>query len=175
MEVDVKDIIRKPLVKMAIFLAGLLALGLITLLTFRVLFVNYIDNYELGYKFDARSGEITILPHTGFVVTPPFIVSVHHIDLRPMQVCISAIQRVLNCKLVQFNPDPEAVKLFLSWHGRQDYKGPDTTANGTNNSTIVSYTYFQSVLLNYAFEPSGKTYPFLTILRELKPEESAGK
>src|SRR5579863_1592770 len=74
-------------------------LPLFCLFWFWALFVNYVDNYQLGYKFDARSGQITILSHSGYVVTPPFVVSVHHIDLRPMQVCISAIQRVLNCKL----------------------------------------------------------------------------
>lgn len=147
---------------------------LFCLLFFRITFVNYIDNYELGYKFDARTGEITILPHSGYWVTPPFVVSVHHIDERPMQVCISAIQRVLNCKLVQFNPDPAAVKLFLSWHGRQNYDGPDTSTP-TNGSTTVTNTYFQNVLMNYAYDGSGKTYPFLTVLRELKADESPAK
>jgi len=149
-------------------------LPLVCLLFFRMLFVNYVDNYQLGYKFDSRTGEITILPHTGYVVTPPFVVSVHHIDLRPMQVCISAIQRVLNCKLVQFNPDIEATRLFLSWHGRQDYDGPGTSSS-QSTSGASSYTYFQSVLLNYAYDGAGKSYPFLTVLRELKPDESTAK
>lgn len=137
---------------------------------FRMTFVDYIENYQLGYQFDARTGEITILPHAGYVVTPPLVVKVHHIDMRPMQVCISAIQRVLNCKLVQFNPQPEAVRLFLAWHGRQDYNGPGTSS-GQGTSGASSYTYFQSVLLNYAYDGGGKSYPFLTVLRELKPEE----
>jgi len=153
----------------------LIAVALICLVGFRVLFVNFVDNYELGYKFDARTGQITILPHTGYVVTPPFIVSVHHIDLRPMQVCISTIQRVLNCKLVQFNPDKEGegVQLFLKWHGRQDYDGPDTTSR-QSSSGASSYTYFQSALLNYAYDGNEGSYPFLTVLRELK-SESVGK
>jgi hypothetical protein len=146
------------------------ALILICLVLFRTSFLTYVDNYQLGYKFDARTGEVTILPRSGYFVATPFVVSIHHIDLRPMQVCISAIQRVLNCKLVQFNPDPAAVKLFLSWHGRQDYDGPDTTSS-QSNSAYIDYTYFQGVLLNYAYDGSGKSYPFLTVLRELKPEE----
>ncbi len=145
---------------------------LVLLLLFRVLFVNFVDNYELGYKYDLRSGKTAVLSRTGYFVTLPFVVSVHHIDLRPMQVCISAIQRVLNCKLVQFNPTEEGVQLFLLWHGRQNYDGPDTTTHSTNGA-VARETYFQSVLKNYAYDGSGKAYPFLTVLRELKPEEKA--
>jgi hypothetical protein len=176
---DVVDEIKRrwevPWGKIVMTLSGLFALALVLLILFRILFVNYVDNYELGYKFDARNGEITILPHSGYVVTLPFVVSVHHIDLRPMQVCISAIQRVLNCKLVQFNPDSEAVKLFLSWHGRQDYDGPGTSSSSQSTDGASRYTYFQSVLLNYAYDGSGKSYSFLTVLRELKPEDSVSK
>jgi hypothetical protein len=171
---EVKERLQAPHVGPGVLLGAVCALLLMALVAFRVLFVTYIDNYELGYKFDARTGEISILPHTGYVVATPFVVSVHSIDLRPMQVCISAIQRVLNCKLVQFNPEPEAVKLFLSWHGRQDYDGPSTSSSQSMNGAS-QYTYFQNVLLNYAYDGSGKSYPFLTILREIKPDETSRK
>ena len=83
---------------------AILALAIVGLILFRTLFVNFIDNYEVGYKFDARTGEITVLKESGYIVTPPFIVRVHTVDLRPMQVCINANQRVLNFKFVKFNP-----------------------------------------------------------------------
>lgn len=141
---------------------------------FRVAFVNFVDNYELGYKYDLlEGGKITHLftidtdgdttnfaydglrPQTGYFVTPPFFVKIHTIDLRPMQVCINANSRVLNCKLVRFNP--AGLDLFLSWHGRGDY-------------TAVT---LNPILMSYAYDGSGKVYPFLDILRELKPEEVA--
>ena len=138
-----------------IWVGGICGAGLVLLILFRMMFVNYVDNYQLGYKFDARTGYITVLPHQGYVVTPPFVVSVHTIDLRPMQVCISAIQRVLNCKLVQF--DQEGLDLFLSWHGRANYP-------------MVS---LQDILKNYAYDGGGRAYPFLKVLKELKPEEGS--
>lgn len=162
-----------PWGKLGIGFGGLAVISLILLCLFRVLFVDWVDNYQIGYMFDARNGKITVLPHTGYVVTLPFVVKVHHIDKRPMQVCISAIQRVLNCKLVQFNSDDsKAVELFLSWHGRKDYDGPGTSSS-QSTSGASNYTYFQSVLLNYAYDGSGKDYPFLTVLRELKPDEKS--
>lgn len=157
------------------FIWWFMLVPLLLLGTFRLTAVTYVDNYQVGYKFDARSGETTILDRTGYFVNWPFVVSVHHVDLRPMQVCISAIQRVLNCKLVQFKRDQEALRLFLSWHGRQDYDGPDTSGSNQHDSNGPAYTYFQSVLLNYAFDGSGKDYPFLTVLRELKPDEKSAK
>ncbi len=149
-------------------------LGVITitlsvlLLLFRMMFVNYVENYQLAYKFDARNGEITLLPDRGYIVTWPILVSVHTIDLRPMQVCISTVLHVLNCKLVQFNADDhEAVQTFLAWHGRRDYEGPSSSSSTSMNDS----NYFRSILLNYAYDGQGRSYPFLTILRELRSEE----
>lgn len=131
----------------------------ILVLIFRITFLNFIDTYEQGYKFDKRDGSLTLIERTGWILTPPFVVSVHTIDLRPVQVCINANARVLNCKLVQF--DREGLELFLSWHGRQDYsigsEGPGT---------------FTDILRSYAYSGSGDTYPFLKILKELKPENN---
>jgi hypothetical protein len=146
---------------------GVVILALLVLaVLFRGLFVNFIDNYELGYKYDLRSGKIEVLERTGYVVTPPLVVKVHTVDLRPMQVCINANQRVLNCKLVQFNK--AGLELFLSWHGRNDYEGPGNSGGGTVGSGT---TAFSEILKSYAYDGSSRIYPFLTIIRELKPEE----
>lgn len=117
---------------------------------------KFVDNYQLGYKFNATTGETTILPTTGWHRKRPFLDKINTIDLRPMQVCINANERVLNCKLVQFNP--AGIKVFLSWHGRADY---DQANMG-------------EILKSYAYDGSGKNYPFLTVLRELKNEENDG-
>jgi hypothetical protein len=141
--------------------AVLVLVALLGLIVFRMGWVNWIDNYEIPYSFDSRTGKITRISHTGYVITPPLLVSVHSVDGRPMQVCISAIQRVLNCKLVEF--DPKGLELFLQWHGRANY----TNEGGTREQPTV----FNQTLMAYAYDGSGNNYPFLHVIRELKPNE----
>lgn len=129
-------------------------------LFFRITFVNFVDNYQMGYKFDARTGEVTILDEVGYYVTWPIIIKIHTVDLRPWQVCINANQRVLNCKLVQFKKNKSGLELFISWHGRKNYEGGSETTGS-----------FTDILKSYAYDGRAKGYPFLTILRDLKPEE----
>lgn len=147
---------------LGVVVGSILVIALVLLALFRILFVNFVDNYQLGYKFDARTGEITILDEVGYYVTPPIIVKIHTVDLRPWQVCINANKRVLNCKLVQFKRDKKGLEIFISWHGRDNYEG--------GREEIGSFT---DILKSYAYEGSGKSYPFMTILRDLKPEELA--
>lgn len=128
---------------------------LVSLLTLRTTLLTYVDNYELGYKFDALSGEISTIDHPGYVFAWPLVVSVHTVDLRPMQVCLSANQRTLNCKLVQFNKD--GLELFLSWHGRADY--------GSAN--------LPEILKIYAYGKNPQDFPFLTVISELKDDTVA--
>lgn len=139
---------------------GLGVLLLLVLILVRVMFFNFVDSYELGYKFDKRTGELTRLHKTGYIFSPPFVVSVKHVDLRPVQVCINANQRVLNCKLVQFNPD--GLELFLSWHGRKNYDISSISTTGDGS--------FTDILRSYAYSGADQHYPFLTIKKELKPE-----
>ena len=146
--------------KFGVAMGGVLAILFVVGLLFRVLFVDFVDNYQMGYKFDTRTGAITILDEVGYYVTPPIVVKVHTVDLRPWQVCINANKRVLNCKLVQFKRDKKGLELFISWHGRNNYEGGQ---EGTGS--------FTDILKSYAYEGSGKSYPFMTILRDLKPEE----
>ncbi|SRR6266403_708444 len=148
----------KPL---AIISMILVAVSIVGLIIFRIGWVTFIDSHEFGYKYDKRSGEITpILTEkgkikTGYVITPPIVVSVHTIDLRPVQVCINANSRILNCKLVRFNPT--GFKTFIDWHGRGDYN---------------TVTNLKDILLSYAYDGSDLSqYPFLSITKELKPDE----
>ena len=137
-----------------IFSAAALMLALVALILFRIFFVSFVDNYEIGYRFDRVSGEITILDRSGYFIRRPFVESIQAIDGRPVQVCINANARVLNCKLVQFNP--EGIELFLAWHGRNFNSSPAALSE---------------ILKSYAYDGSGRTYPFLTILRELRAED----
>lgn len=145
-------------------LVGLLLLTGVLLLAYRVIFLTFVDNYEQCYIYDLREGKIRVVTDRGYVFAWPVVERVHKIDLRPMQVCINANSRVLNCKLVQFLP--EGLELFVSWHGRGDYDTPGNTGTATTLSNI---------LMSYAYEESGKTYPFLKIIRVLKPEEVVEK
>jgi hypothetical protein len=148
-----------------IVLGSFLVIVFFGLIFFRGCCVTFVDNYELGYRYDLRSGQISRVGRTGYILHPPIFVEIHNVDLRPMQVCINANARVLNCKLVQFNP--VGLETFLSWHGRKDYNG----ANSSGTADITTGA-FNSILMSYAFDGSGKSYPFLTVIRELKPEEA---
>lgn len=145
-----------------IVLVVLILLTLVGGCSFRACCVTFVDNYEIGYMYDRTTGKIEILGRKGYIVTPPVIVDVHTIDGRPMQVCISAIQRVLNCKLVEF--DPKGLEQFLAWHGRANYDN----SNGTRERP----TQFNQILMAYAYDGSGKTYPFLHVISEIKPEDT---
>jgi len=148
-----------------LIVVGSLVIGLFV---FRLGWVDFVDNYELGYKYDARTGQTERLGRTGYFVTSPFLVKVHSVDLRPMQVCINANARVLNCKLVQFNS--EGLEVFISWHGRGDYNGDVSNPNQASSAGNLN-----QILMSYAFDGSRKTYPFLKVLRELKPEEAVSE
>src|SRR3989344_2500764 len=126
--------IANALARFGIYVVVTIVVSFLLLLVYRVVFLTFTDNYVTTYRYDLigeNKGKNTIVPRNGYVFAWPFIQKVHIVDKRPMQVCIYAIQRVLNCKLVQFNP----------------------------------------ILMAYACEGSGKEYPFLTVIRELKPSE----
>lgn len=154
--------------KVGIGAGVLIVLTLIVALFLRITFVNFVDNYEFGYKFDALTGEITPLNQSGYIWSAPFITKIHTIDTRPFQVAVGANNRVLNAKLVQFNP--KGYKLFIAWHGRDDYHIDSSSGAVTTHSTGLT-----GILASYAFDPSSKSYPFLTVLKELKNEESVVK
>lgn len=158
--------------KFGIVVGATFVLCLFSFLLFNGIFVNTVDNYQVAYRYDLigpNRGKIVILTNPdgsyrrGWVITAPFVTKVHTVDLRPMQVQMNANSRVLNAKLIQFNPD--GLKLFLDWHGRNNYEGPGSP--GTTGGGVGS-TVFSEILRSYAYD--GKHYPFLTILRELKSE-----
>lgn len=144
--------IENILIRTGILLGVVLAIALFI----RITFFNFVDNYEFGYRFDATTGEITPLEQQGYIISAPFITKIHTIDTRPFQVSVSANNRVLNAKLVQFNP--EGYIQFIAWHGRDSY---DQIA-------------LKPILMSYAFDPSQNEYPFLKILKELKNEDNLG-
>lgn len=142
------------LTKIGIPVGILLAIALVGSLLFRLLFVTYVENYELPIEYNAVTGQFQELPRQGYFVRWPFIYSINTIDTRPTQVSINANSRVLNAKLVEFNP--KGWRLFFAWHGRKNY------SNDVN---------LNEILKSYAYDGSGKSYPFLHIIKELKADE----
>jgi hypothetical protein len=125
----------------------------VLLILYRSIFLTFVDNYEFPYKYNTKTGEILAVPKTGYVFAIPFYEIVHTIERRPFQICISNSSRVLNCKLVQFNPD--GYKLFLQWHGRKTYSSYD----------------LGDIFKAYAFDDAPnlkELYPFMDIQKELK-------
>jgi hypothetical protein len=146
--------------KSSALILNFLILSLIGGLCFYVLFVDFVDQHEKGYRYDLTTGKITKLARTGYFITPPLIVKINTFDLRPVQVCIrasinstnsTAPDRILNCKLVRFNPD--GLELFIKWHGRNPANVPE-------------------ILKSYAYEGLGNTYPFLDIITEVSAQST---
>jgi len=121
-----------------------------------IMSVHHIDNYELGFTFDRFSGKIERLERSGLVFKPIWHYSVHRLDLRPKQVSISANARILNAKLVRFNP--EGLETFVEWHGRDA---------GDEDDSLYE------ILKSYAFNiNNGADCPFLIIVDEMRPNKT---
>ncbi|MDD5050783.1 MAG: hypothetical protein PHV93_03525 [Candidatus Pacebacteria bacterium] len=132
---------------------GSIGLGVLGLAAWFMFWVTFVDNYEFGFAYDKFTGKIEPIEHTGWVSRTPWRYSVHTIDLRPYQLSISANSRVLNAKLVRFNP--KGIDTFVEWHGR---------SAGDKLSDL------QEILKCYAFDRAeGRDCPFLTVIQELAP------
>jgi len=140
------------------WLAGfIVAVGAVAFFFWWMFFVTTVDNFELGFVFDRYTGKIEKVEKQGWVVRMPVRYSVHTIDMRPYQLTISANARVLNAKLVQF--DPEGLETFVEWHGR--------SAGDTLHNLL-------EILKCYAFDPEGgKDCPFLKVISESANNQAA--
>lgn len=142
---------------MLIWTAALAVVALVGFIFWWIFWVTTVDNYELGFVFDRVTGKIEKVEKQGWVIRTPIRYSVHTLDLRPYQLTISANERVLNAKLVRFNP--EGLETFVEWHGRS---AGDSTSN------------LKEILKCYAFDMAdGKDCPFLTVLQDIAPNQGA--
>ncbi len=145
--------------KILIGLGIFLGVALLSFWIWYANWVNFVENYEYGFTYCKFTGKIEKVPHTGWVVATPWEYDVHKIDLRPYQVSISANSRILNAKLVSFNP--KGLETFIEWHGR---------AAGDNLANL------QEILKCYAFDmDDGKDCPFLSIDGALAPKQGIQK
>ncbi len=143
----------KSLGVILIFLTCLAVVGVVVWFIF---FVKFVDNYELAFSYDRMTGKIEKIERTGWIFRTPIRHNVHAIDLRPYQVSISANSRILNAKLVRF--DPKGLDKFVEWHGRDagDYRDN-----------------MLEILKSYAFaRDAGKSCPFLVVLDEVAPSQT---
>lgn len=148
--------IKKVLAYVGIWSGIGLVIALIGLIFFRMLWVTTQEKHEFAYSFDRFDGTIEVYTNSGWIVKTPIRYSVHTIDLRPMQITISANSRVLNAKLVRF--DPRGLKTFIEWHGR----GAESNMNNG----------FQEILKSYAFDKeNGRDCPFLEVIQEIAPNQ----
>jgi hypothetical protein len=153
--------------KIGVYLGVICVITLVSLVVFWMFFVTFVDNYELGFSYNKFSGEIETFDRTGYFIRAPWHYSIHAIDQRPIQIQITANsggtssssdinQRVLNAKLVQF--DPKGLTTFVKWHGR---------SAGDDRSRLAE------ILRCYAFDRAeGRDCPFIKILGELAPSQA---
>lgn len=141
---------KKILIGFGAFLAG----ALIVLTAFRLMWVTRVEIHEAAYNVKWLTGELEVFTNSGWVVRAPVLNSVHCIDLRPVQLTISANQRVLNAKLVRF--DIKGIKTFIEWHGRG----------------AGSMGGMEEILKCYAFDSvNGADCPFLEVIQEIAPNQ----
>lgn len=152
-------------------ISAVLTLALLSAIVFRIGWVTFVENYELAFQYDQYTGKIEVINRTGYIVRGPIHYSVHTIDLRPYQLSITPSNysrersgsggsnvsaRVLNAKLVKFNP--QGLETFLAWHGR--------TA-GDNLDNLLE------IMKCYAFDKTdGRDCPFITVISELAPSQT---
>lgn len=143
------------LTKIGVFVIGFFIFGIVMAFLFRVTAVTFVDNYELAFSYDRLTGKIEKLNRTGYFVRTPLRYNIHGLDLRPYQVSIAANSRILNAKLVKFNPD--GLQTFVEWHGRN-------AGDDVNN--------LQEILKCYAFDrDEGRDCPFLKVIQVLAPNQ----
>lgn len=137
--------------------------------SYRIWWVKSVDNYEHAYEWDRSTGKIRKINHTGWVKVAPLYTKVCTIDSRPMQIRIEANfgtngssdgvnTRVLNAKLVQF--DPKGADLFFTYHGLSDYDQKSLS------EILKIYAYEGAATANYNADSLQIKYPFLKILGE---------
>lgn len=153
--------------KVGIVIAIILGIMAVGLFLFRIFCVNYIEPHEFGYKIEKlEGGKMSLVQEKGYIVTLPIVTKIHTIDLRPRQVCQNVgnigssgsvdglNSRVLNCKLLAFNP--VGLTNLIALHGIQE----------DNISKILGL---------YAWDQLGRTYPFLTIVEQSAPSVDTKK
>ncbi len=118
---------------------------LVLVLLFYLSFLNHVAINEIGVAYNSIGGKVWVQDHPGWYITSP-TVQVAVIPTIPLRVTIPSEAKVINTKIVRFNP--KGVDEFIRLQG---------------------FSYFsdqgiENILMGYAF--SGQKYPFLDVLQE---------
>lgn len=140
------------------FLVGVLAV--VGSLLFWILCLNHVPPQAIGVAYDSINGQVSVQRNPGWYVTHPFV-QVASVETRPFQVCINAGARILNCKLIRFNPD--GATEFVKLQGFHYWNGP----SNCNSNPGCQSSEFGRIMMGYAY--AEQPYPFLEILEEIKP------
>jgi hypothetical protein len=125
-----------------VFPAAILIFGS---LLFWIVFLNHVDINEVGIAYNSIGGKVWVQSKPGWYVTPP-TVRVATITTLPLTVTIASEAKVINTKIVRFNPD--GIDEFIRLQGFSYF----------SNQSI------ENVLLGYAY--SGQKWPFLEVIQE---------
>ena len=134
--------------------ATLILLGF---LGFYVFCLNHVDVNEVGVAYNPMDGSVWIQQHddgnyAGWFRTSP-LVKVTCLSLLPLRVQIPSDAKIINMKIVRFNP-AGAVE-FVHLQGFSYSLGQ----------------YLENILLGYAY--SGQSWPFLEIMQEAGPDATS--
>ncbi len=161
---------KKTLIALSWMVGIVIGLAFVTFIGWRMFFVTNVEKHEFAFSFNRWSGEITPVSRSGWITYLPWVETIHTIDTRPYQISINAdirgsggargnsvARRVLNAKLVRFNP--AGLTTFIQWHGRD---------------AGDSLTSMLEILKAYAFDQNdGRECPFLTVESQLGPKALA--
>lgn len=114
-------------------------------LAFYCLFLNHVDINEIGVAYNSIGGKVWIQDRPGWYLTSPFV-EVATITTLPMKVTIPSEAKVINTKIVRFNPT--GIDEFIRMQG----------------FSYFSNQSMENILMGYAF--SGEKYSFLEVMQE---------
>ncbi len=135
-----------------------LAVGLVYLL-----FLHYTEVGWIGIERNVVSGELRA-DTPGWNMTSPWTF-VAKIDTRPVRVCVIAVSRGFNCRLVQFQP--AAYKSLVETEGFRYYWWDNRIS--FNFGYAEEYRGIRDLMRGYGY--SVKQYPFIKVIREFQEGE----
>lgn len=117
----------------------------LAVLLFYCAFLNHVAINEIGVAYDSIGGKVWVQSQPGWYFTR-ITVRVCVIPTVPIKVTIPSEAKVINTKIVRFNPD--GIDEFIRLQG----------------FSYFSDQSIENILMGYAF--SGKEWPFMEVIQE---------
>jgi hypothetical protein len=136
---------------MEAWMKWLIGVGIVLALAFLFycFFLNHVDINEIGIAYNSIGGKVWIQDRPGWYLTSPFV-EIATVTTLPLKVTIPSEAKVINTKIVRFNP--AGVDEFIRMQG----------------FSYFSNQGLENILMGYAF--SGEKYSFLEVMQENSPE-----